>query len=399
MFAQFTKRTFEIVRPAMTAVLSASLVLTASAGLAGCSRGPATIKIGAAGPFTGSLSKIGQDSLNAINMAVDEFNASGRLKGVKVEVVVADDGAEPAKATLAAEKLAADKNVVGVIGPMNSGAVNSSLPVYERAGLAIISQSATNPSLTEGGYKVMHRVCPRDDQQGPAAAKFIVDQVKAKKVYIIDDKSTYGQGLADQVAATFAKLGSVTVDRGQIAADDKEFSPILGRVKAFGADLVFLAIPDPAQGAMIAKQMRALGITAGVMGGDGLYEPDQFAKAGGAALEGAYVTSITPSLKDVPAAKDFVTRFEGKYGSMSIFAGQSYEATNILLKAIADAAAAKGGKVTRADVLPLVHGTVNYMGILGQPIGFNDKGDLSGGSIFIFQVKNGAFNFVGRAGD
>lgn len=386
-------------RKALSLVLAAVLVVAGPAGLAGCARGQATIRIGAAGPFTGSLSKIGQDSLNAVRMAVDEFNASGRLKGVKVEVSVADDGGQPAAAAVAAEKLAADGSVVGVIGPMNSGAVNAALPVYEKAGLVIISQSATNPTLTEGGYRVMHRVCPRDDQQGPAAARFIVDQVKAKKVFIIDDKSTYGQGLADQVAATLPKLGLTTVVRGQIASDDKEFSPILGRVKASGADFVFLAIPDPAQGAMFAKQMRAAGITAGLMGGDGLYEPDQFAKAGGAAVEGAYVSSITPSLKDVPAAKDFVTRFEAKYGSMSIFAGQSYEATNILLKAIADAAAAHNGKVTRADVLANVHQTKGYIGILGAPIGFDDHGDLTGGSIYIFQVRNGAFALVGRAGD
>lgn len=387
------------VKKSLCLALVAALALAVPAGLAGCSTGRGTIKIGAAGPFTGSLSKIGQDSLNAIKMAVDEFNASGKLKGVKVEVVVADDGAEPAKATVAAEKLAADKSLVGVIGPMNSGAVNAALPVYEKAGLVIISQSATNPALTEGGYRVMHRVCPRDDQQGPAAAHFIVEQIKAKKVFIIDDKSTYGQGLAEQVAGALPKLGLTNVTRGQVAADDKEFSPILGRVKASGADLVFLAIPDPAQGAMIAKQMRAAGITAGIMGGDGLYERDQFAKAGGPALEGAYVTSITPALKDVPAAKDFVTRFEAKYGGMSIFAGQSYEATNILLKAIADAAAAHGGKVSRADVLAGVHATKGYVGILGAPIGFDDRGDLAGGSIFIFQVKGGDFVLAGRAGE
>ncbi|MHB8946403.1 MAG: branched-chain amino acid ABC transporter substrate-binding protein [Bacillota bacterium] len=387
------------VKKALSLVLLTVLALAVPAGLAGCSSGKGTIKIGAAGPFTGSLSKIGLDSLNAIKMAVDEFNASGKLKGVKVEVVVADDGAEPAKATVAAEKLAADKSVVGVIGPMNSGTANAALPVYEKAGLVIISQSATNSALTDGGYQVMHRVCPRDDQQGPAAARFIAEQIKAKKVFIIDDKSTYGQGLADQVAATLPKLGLTAVTRGQIAADDKEFSPILGRVKASGADLVFLALPDPAQGAMIAKQMRAAGVTAGIMGGDGQYEADQFAKAGGPAVEGAYVTSITPSLKDVPAAKDFVTRFTAKYGGMSIFAGQSYEATNILLKAIADAAAAHDGQVTRAGVLSGVHGTKDYVGILGSPIGFDDKGDMTGGSIFIFQVKNGDFVLVGRAGE
>ena len=158
------------------------------------------VKIGAAGPYSGDLSKIGLDGLNAIKMAVEEANAAGGVRGRKIEIVEADDAGDSSKAILVAEKLAMDRAVLGVVGPMNSSTVEAALPTYQRAGLPIISQSATKPSLTEMGYKVMHRICPRDDAQGPRRP-FVVDVLKAKNVYIIDDKTAYGQGLSDEVEA------------------------------------------------------------------------------------------------------------------------------------------------------------------------------------------------------
>ena len=181
------------------------------------------IKIGAAGPYTGDVSKIGLDGLNAIKMA-EEANAAGGIHGRMIEIVEADDGADPSKAILVAEKLAMDRAVIGVVGPMNSATVQAALPTYQRAGLAIISQSATLPNLTEMGYKVMHRICPRDDAQGPASARFLTETLGAKTIYIIDDKTTYGQGLSDQVESALKGM-DVKVLRGQITFEDRDFSP------------------------------------------------------------------------------------------------------------------------------------------------------------------------------
>ncbi|MEW5866656.1 MAG: branched-chain amino acid ABC transporter substrate-binding protein [Bacillota bacterium] len=348
------------------------------------------VRIGAAGPFTGDLSKIGLDSLNAIQMAVDEANAEGGVNGRKVEVVVADDAADPSKAILVAEKLAMDKNVLGVVGPMNSSTVNAALPTYQRAGLVLISQSATNPSLTELGYRVMHRICPRDDAQGPAAARFIVEEVGAKNVYIIDDKGTYGQGLADQVAAALKKAG-VKITRGQITPEDRDFSPILTKVKTVGPDLLYLALPNPAQAAALIKQAVGLGLTPKLMGGDGLKEKDQLIAGAGGAAEGMYVTAIGRDIKDVPQAQGFIKKFEGKYGAMSIFSGQSYEATKLLIAAMRKAAGDNPAALTREAVLEAVHSTRGYQGILGFPISFNAKGDVVGASIYVFKVQGNDF--------
>ncbi|MCL4426362.1 MAG: branched-chain amino acid ABC transporter substrate-binding protein, partial [Firmicutes bacterium] len=387
-------------------VINLSLVVLLVLGslLSGCSGGQSspgkesgavkatlsTIKIGAAGPFSGQLSKIGLDSLNAIKMAVDEVNQAGGIGGRQVEVVVGDDGADPARALTVAEKFAADPALVGVIGPMNSDAVNAALPVYERNGLVVISQSATNPKLTQQGYKVMHRICPRDDDQGPAAALFIAQDLKAQRVYILDDKGIYGQGLADQVEKKLKELGMSQVQRGQVSPDDRDFAAILLRIRQANPDLLFLALPNPAQAANLVRQARSAGLKFQVMGGDGLKEKDQLIKASGGTAEGMYVTSIGPSLELIPEAKNFVKAFEGKYGAMSIFSGQSYEATRVLLDAIKKSIQA-GGKVSRADVLAAVHNTRDYRGILGFPIGFTDKGDLLGGTIYVLQVKGDDF--------
>ena len=289
-----------------------------------------------------------------------------------------------------AEKFASDQNLVGVIGPMTSACVVADLPILEKNNIALITQSGTNPSLTEMGYKVMHRVCPRDDDQAPAAAAFIVNDIKAKSVYMIDDKGTYGQGLADEVEKNLKKLGVNKITRGQITSDDKDFSAILTEVKAMKPDLFYLAIPSPAQAATIIKQMVGMGIKCTVMGGDGIREKDELIGGAEGAAEGVYVTSIGPNIESVPEAKTFVANFTKKYGSLSMYSGQSYEAANVLLAGIV-AAGMQNGKVDRKAILDSVSATKDFQGVLGVPITFTPNGDLQGSAIFVDQVKGGDF--------
>ena len=356
---------------------------------AACSEGRSTIKIGAAGPFTGDLSKIGLDSLNALRLAVDEFNEAGGLNERKIEVVVADDGGDPSKGTLMADKLASDPSVLGVVGPMNSSVVNATLPIYEKAGLAVISQSATTSDLTDRGFGVMHRICPRDDAQGKAAAVFIFNELGAKRVYIVDDKSTYGQGLADEVARNLEASGSVAVKRDQVSDKDRDFSSLVALIESFRPDLVYMAFANPAQAANLVKQLSSAGLAAHLMGGDGCREKDQLIGGGGEAVQGMYVTALGRDLREVPEAKEFVTKFESKFKGMSIFSGQTYEATKILLAAMKKAA--ETGQLTREGVLKALHSTKDYKGILGFPISFDDKGDVVGSEIFVLQVKGDDF--------
>ena len=372
------------------ATLAVLAALTTLAALgAGCSSAGTSIKIGAAGPFTGDLSKIGLDSLNALKLAVDEFNEAGGVDGRKVEVVVADDGGDPSKGTLMADKLASDPSVLGVIGPMNSSVVNAALPIYEKARLAIISQSATTSDLTDRGFSVMHRICPRDDAQGKAAAAFIFDELGARRAYVVDDKSTYGQGLADEVAKDLQALGSVEVKRDQVSDKDRDFSSLVALIKSFRPDIVYMAFANPAQAANLAKQLSSAGVSARLMGGDGCREKDQLIGGGGEAVQGMYVTALGRDLREVPEAKEFVAKFEAKFKGMSIFSGQTYEATKILLAAVQRAA--KAGELTREGVLKALHSTKDYKGILGFPVSFDDKGDVVGSEIFVLRVNGDDF--------
>jgi len=368
--------------------LAAVLIL----GVAGCAKQQAPVKIGAAGPFTGDLSKIGHDSLNALKMAVDEFNQAGGLDGRTVEVVVGDDGGDPAKGNVVADKFISDPGVLGVVGPMNSSVVNAALPAYEKARLVVISQSATTSGLTDRGFKVMHRICPRDDAQGKAAATFIFKELQAQKVYILDDKSTYGQGLADQVAKDLKAYGLTQVKRDQVSDKDKDFSSLIALIRSFNPDLVYTAFANPAQAANLARQMLSVGLRPKLMGGDGCREKDQLIGGGGPAVQGMYVTALGRDVKEVPEAKAFVEKFESKYKGMSIFSGQTYEATKILLAAIKDAA--KAGQLSREGVLKALHATKGYKGILGFPVSFDDKGDVVGSEVFVLTVKGDDFATV-----
>lgn len=374
----------------ITAVLLICIVLS------GCSNQKTSdvIKIGAAGPYTGDLSKIGLDSLNAIKMAVEEINETGGINSKKIVLVEGDDAGDPAKGTIAADRFISDTEILGVIGPMNSPVVNAALPVYEKAGLVLISQSATTSDLTDKGFKVMHRVAPRDDAQGHAAAVFIVREVGAKKVYILDDKSTYGQGLADEVEANLNRLGLTQIKRDQVTPQDKDFSSIISLIKAFDPDILYTAFANPAQAATLAKQLSSVGLKPILMAGDGCREKDQLIGGGGDAVQGMYVTAIGRNLKDVPEAQEFVEKFESKYGAMSIFSGQSYEAAKLLLKAIETADNA--GELTREGVFKAVHNTEDFKGIMGFPITFDEKGDMIGGEIFVLQVQDDDFVEVGK---
>jgi len=350
---------------------------------------PITVKIGAAGPFTGDLGKIGTDALQAIQMAVDDYNASGKGGNITFAVEVGDDAADPAKAATVAEKFASDEAVVGVVGSMTSAAVQAALPILDGVSLAQLTQSATNDKLSQGGYKIFHRICPTDGVQGPSIAQFMVNTLKVKNAFLIDDKGTYGQGLADSVEAGLKAGGITDIQRAQIAATDKDFSSVLSKVKEMNPSILFVAIPSPAQAAAMAKQMQSMGFKVQMMGGDGMKDATELIANAGGATEGTYATSLGPMPETVDAAQLFLQQYIAKYKETSLFTAQSYEAANIMMDAVV-AAGVKDGKVDRAAVNTAL-GATNATGILGFPVAFTEQGDLKGGGIYIIQVKGDAF--------
>jgi branched-chain amino acid transport system substrate-binding protein len=388
---------------ALEALTVAALLLAAACGSGGGGGGQQAsvkeIKIAAGGPFTGDLAPVGQGALHGIQMAVDEWNAKGGIDGAKVQLEVADDTGKPDVGVTLANKLAAEDTMLGVIGPMNSSVVLAAAPIFERSTLPFITESGSNPKITESGWKVAHRLCARDDTQGPADAKYATGTLGAKKIFVLDSKTTYTQGLADQFEQA-AKAAGATTQRDSFTSGTKDANPIATKIKASGPDLLYFADEGP-EAPLVLQSLKSQGVSVGssfkYMGTDGQFDAKQFIQGSQGAAEGAYVSNIAPDISSLPASsKDFVTRYTAKYPDLGPFDATAYEAAGALLTAIKNAPV-KNGKIDRADVLSQL-GSQTYNGVLGIPVHFDSKGDVQGVGIFIFQVKSSAFAQVKAPG-
>ena len=374
----------------------------ASVGLAACGGGsggggtsnkPDKVQIAAEGPFTGNQASIGAGALKAIQLAVKDFNRAGGVNGTQVQLLVWDDQhtAQTAQ-TLQAQGIT-DPTVLGIVGPMNSGVVLGSVQGLQNATppLPFVSESASNTKVTDSGWSVAHRVNARDDAQGPADGKWMIDQ-GAKKVYVMDAQSDYSTALADQTEK-YLKDHNIATKRDAAKPGQKDFSTIITKIKAFGADWVYFADEGP-EAAPFVSQMKSQGLTIGqniqFLGTDGEEDSSIITTSQGAYL-GAYATNITadPAGVSGTAAANYVAAFKAEYGPDSVgqagpFYGSAYEAAQVLLQAIKKSPVTNG-KISRADVIKhLASDTFNT--IFGA-VKFDAKGDVSGGGIYVYQAK------------
>jgi branched-chain amino acid transport system substrate-binding protein len=375
------RRSASIGRFVLAVALAAGLIGGASPAAA-----QAVVKIAAGVPLTGPLAKQGQEVANAVKLAAEEWNKKGGVLGKKIEVVEADDQGNPQVGVAAAEKVAADPAVLGAVWGITSVTCIPVSEVLERVNLTMISPGCTNPKVTDRGLKGTNRVCARDDAQGPAGAIFAVQDLKAKKIAIFDDGTTGPKGVADEFEKKAKQLGASTV-RFVIRAGDKDFRAILATVPK-DVNVIYASLWAP-DAALMAKQLPDVGLDVRMIGPDGQYEPVDYVQASGGAAEGNYVSFLVPDLKKVPSAAAFVKAFEAKYGPPSSYGPLAYEAANIVLEAIK-----KVGKADRAAVRDAVRATREHRGILGIPITFDEKGDVSGGVIYFYQVKGPGFEQV-----
>lgn len=346
---------------------------------AGCSASDGgAVKIGVAGPLTGGQAKNGEDLLDGATMAVEEWNAKGGVLGRRIEIVTRDDQAEPKLAPTAAQQLVSER-VVGVIGHFNSGSTIPASEIYHKAGIVTITPASTNEAVTDRGYPDVFRVCGRDDRQAPAAANFIVNTMKAKKVAIFDDRTAYGKGLADNVEKGLQGKVEIVFHEG-FAKEERNFRPYLSKLKDANVDLwYFGGIYE--QAAPMVIQAKQLGITAPMMSGDGVHGYDEgFLQVCGKACEGT-LTTFPYTSPDFPAK--YAARFKGKKpGPYAVF---SYTATQTLLGGIEKAGAADGAKVAAAM----------HAAEFDTPIGkvrFDAKGDVvekPEGNYVVWVVKDG----------
>lgn len=346
-----------------------------------------TVKLGSVAPLTGPQSHLGKDNANGALMAIEELNAAGTTIGgkhIKFELISEDDQADPKTATIVAQKLV-DKGVKGVIGHLNSGTTIPASKIYNDAGIVQVSPSATATAYTAQGYKTAFRVMTNDNQQGSVLGTFAVKNLHARRIAIIDDRTAYGQGLADIVEKTAKAAGAEIVAREFTTDKSTDFMAILTAIKAKDPDVIFFGGMDP-QAAPMVKQMHTLGIKAKFLGGDGVQQAE-FVNHAGADSEGVYASSPGSPLESMPGGMAFKEKFNAKYGEIQLYAPYAYDATMALVEAMKQA-----DSTDPAKYLPAL-ATLNAGGVTGT-IAFDDKGDIKDGAVTMYQVKNGAWAVV-----
>ncbi len=367
------------------------MILMASAlgmAFAGAAQAQEVIKIGHVGPISGAIAHLGKDNENGARMAIDELNAKGVTIGgkkVKFELLAEDDGADPKQATAVAQKLV-DAKVNGVIGHLNSGTTIPASKIYNDAGIPQISPSATNPKYTQQGFKTAFRVVANDGQLGGALGRYAVSTSKAKKIAVIDDRSAYGQGVAEEFVKglNVKTSGSEVVSRQYTTDKATDFSAILTTIKAKNPDMVFFGGMDAVAGPML-RQMKQLGINAKFMGGDGLCTEGLAKLAGDALADNQVVCAEAGGVDESRKGgmEAFRAAYKKKFGiDVQIYAPYVYDAVLTMVDAMEQA-----GSSDPVKYLPFL-AKIKHKGVTGD-IAFDAKGDLLEGMLTLYSYKGG----------
>jgi len=356
-------------------------VLAAALGLAACSKDDGTIRIGHVAPLTGGIAHLGKDNENGARLAIEQANAAKIKIGgkeVKFALVPEDDQADPKVGTTVAQKLV-DAKVVGVVGHLNSGTSIPASSIYNQAGIPMISGSATNPKLTEQGFKGVFRVVGRDDQQGPAIASYLASERKPKVAAVIDDATAYGEGIANEVDKTLKAAGVKVLPREKGTDKTADWKAILTKIKGENPDAVFYGGMDATAGPLV-KQGRELGIQAVFSFGDGACT-DKMKELAGDAAEGMLCSQA--GIPPQAASKSFLEAYKARFNVDPIlYAPFTYDSTNLFIEAIK-----KAGSADPEKYLPELK-KISFNGATGR-IEFDDKGDRKDAEITIFTMKGG----------
>jgi branched-chain amino acid transport system substrate-binding protein len=337
-------------------------------GLAIADSASAQIKLGVGGPITGGSAAFGAQLKNGVEQAVEDINAAGGILGQKVQVFVGDDRADPKEGVSVANKFVGD-GVKFVVGHFNSGVTIPSSEVLQENGILEITPAATNPKVTERGMWNIFRVCGRDDQQGVVAGAIIADKFKGKRVAVVHDKTTYGQGLAEETRKAMNAKGIKEVLYEGVNVGDKDYSALVSKIKAGRADLVYWGgLHDT--GGLILRQLRDQGVKATFMGADGITD-DEFAAIAGPGAEGTLMT-FSPDARTNPANKQIIEVFRKKGFEPQAYTLYSYAAVQVIKQAAEEAKSLDPKKV--AEVM---HSGKVFKTVLGD-LSFDKKGDVTG---------------------
>jgi branched-chain amino acid transport system substrate-binding protein len=372
--------------------------------VAGCSRDSGggdsqeekkTVKIGVIAPLTGNLSELGLGIKNSVDLAVRQANEKGTVPGYEIVLAAEDDAADPATGANAANKLASDPQVAAVVGTLNSSVAQSVAPVLSKANITQISPANTNPTLTRGPkpdttpkrvWPTYMRVATTDAYQGPFAADYALGDGGFKSAFVIHDKKTYGQGLAEAFAKRFEEKGGTIAGRETVNENDRDFGAVVTQVIASKADMVYYGGEYPAAGPL-AAQLKERGFKGPLMGGDGIYASDFF-KGSGDKGEGTLATSIGEPVSKLETAKQFVTDYQaaGFKESYSAYGAQSYDAANIIIQGLAKVLPnAQSVEAARPDIVKTIGATSGFKGITGEHT-FDQYGDTSNRALTVYKA-------------
>ncbi len=344
------------------------------------------VKIGHVGPISGPIAHFGKDNENGARMAIDELNAKGVTIGgkkVKFELLSEDDAADPRQGTAAAQKLV-DAKVNGVIGHQSSGTTIPASKIYSDAGIPQISPSATNPKYTQQGFKTTFRVVANDSQLGGTLGRYAADQLKAKKIAVIDDRTAYGQGVADEFTKSARAKGVQVVSQQYTNDKATDFNAILTTIKAKNPDVVFFGGMDAVAGPML-RQMKALGINAKFMGGDGICSEGLGQLAGDGMANGQVVCAEAGGVEDSQkkGMEAFRAAYKKKFNAdVQLYSPYVYDSVMVMVEAMK-----KAGSAEPAKYLPEL-AKISYKGVTGN-IAFDAKGDIKDGTLTLYTYKGG----------
>ncbi|MCI1191841.1 branched-chain amino acid ABC transporter substrate-binding protein [Calidifontimicrobium sp. SYSU G02091] len=361
---------------------SAALILAG-----GVSAQDLVVRIGHVGPTSGAIAHLGKDNENGARMAIEELNAKGVTIGgrkAKFELLAEDDAADPKQGTAAAQKLI-DSKVNGVVGHLNSGTTIPASKLYFDAGIPQISPSATNPRYTRQGYKTAFRLVADDVHLGGTLGRYAVETLKGQRIAVIDDRTAYGQGVADEFEKGVKSKGGSVVAREFTNDKATDFTAILTSIKGKNPDVVFFGGMDAVAGPML-RQMKQLGINAKFMGGDGICSGELPKLAAGTLADGQVICAEAGGVEgEFKASMDkFKADYKKRFGiDVQLYAPYVYDAVNVMV-----AAMVKAGSADPAKYLPELAKTSGYKGVTGT-IAFDEKGDLKNGALTLFTYKGG----------
>jgi branched-chain amino acid transport system substrate-binding protein len=350
-----------------------------SGGGGGCDNG---VKMGFFGALTGDNAALGINIRNGVQLALNQYAASN--PSCKVTLAPFDSQGSESAAPGLAQQAINDQQVVAIVGPAFSGESKAADPLFNEAGLPIVTPSATNPALADNGWTIFHRAVGNDNSQGPAAAAYIKDTLKATKIAVVDDKTEYGKGIADIVRQ---QLGAAVVFNDSVPQQTQDYSSTVTGAKNARATALFYG-GYYADGGRLLKQIRDNGLTATFVSDDGSLDANLVKTAGTSAAEGAYLTCPCAPTEQVQNGAKFIADYKAAFNAdPGTYSTEGYDAANVILQAI------KAGKYDRKSINDFLK-TVDYQGITKQ-IKFDSKGEVAVKTVYVYQVKNGTITGIG----